>query len=170
MRLLKSITKALYTIMVNSFNRSMNNSTLLVALFITSCSTHNKTPEASVLTPHSKAKRSAILLKILKSSGLPSISSDETTTYRAFDVGCYLDPQVGKYQCQLYNKLPLNKATLYKVPQVESDQLSEILFDLPVSKGDSGASTPFVECRTNKDDQLLDNSCDIAITLDHPGP
>ena len=104
------------------------------------------------------------LLSSLKSSGLQGIKSGQTEIYRAESVSCLKDLTREIWKCGF-----MNTGKSYVVPVKESKALADVLFELPVAQGDSGAATSFIECRMFDGDPE-NAQCDVAISLDYPRP
>lgn len=146
--------------------------TLALTFVSISCSSKEKktetaapTPEASYQPrslreafPQNLPKQSANLVTLLKTAGIKSQKSDNTFGYRAYDVSC------SSVECSLRASPGGKKLSL---KGEKATQLAGIIFDLPVSQGDSGAETPFVECWTDNKDY---NNCNVAIQIDYSGP
>lgn len=108
--------------------------------------------------PQNLPKQSANLVKLLKAAGIKPQKSEDTFGYRGYDLSC------SSMECSL-RSAPNGKKLSLKGEK--ATQLAGIIFDLPVSQGDSGAETPFVECWTDNKDY---NNCSVAIQIDYSGP
>lgn len=135
---------------------------LLALFFLVSCASENKSLRE--LYPKNKAGESGVVVEALKASGLLPLKSGQTEIYRAENVSCLRELSVELWKCSF-----THAGKAYEIPNIESSTLSGILMNLPVPQGDSGVATSFIECRIF--DGLPENAdCDIAISLDYPGP
>lgn len=133
----------------------MKMSSIVILTLLISCATK---------APRRNALESTKVLSALKSSGLQGIQNGATETFRAENLTCLRDLSKDAWKCGF-----VNNGRNYEVPEKESGELSGILFNLPVAQGDSGAATPFIECRMY--DRDPENArCDVAISLDYQGP
>ena len=133
----------------------MKLSSIVILTLIVSCSTR---------APRENSFQSTKVLSSLRSSGLSGIQNGATEIYRAENLNCLKDLTKNVWKCGF-----TSQGKTYVIPEKESDILADILFDLPVAQGDSGAATPFVECRMyDKDPENA--RCDVAISLDYQGP
>lgn len=136
---------------------------ILLPLFLLfSCATQNKTIRE--LYPKNKPKDSKVVLSALEVSGITPVIKGQTKYYVAVNVSCLRELNIELWKCSF-----MNSGKQYDIPSIESAALSGILMNLPVPQGDSGVATSFIECRIFDGDP--DNAdCDIAISLDYPGP
>lgn len=104
--------------------------------------------------------KSTAVLQALISSGMIAVKNGESRLFQAEDVSCLRDLTKELWKCKF-----LSQGKSYEIPPRESAVLSEILFELPVAQGDSGAATSFIGCRTNDGDPES-AQCDIAVPLD----
>lgn len=136
---------------------------ILLLFLLVACSTsQNKTIRE--LYPKNKPRDSKVVLSALKASGITPVINGKTSIYVAVNVSCLRDLNIEVWKCSF-----TNSGQTYVVPTIESAALSGILIGLPVPQGDSGVATSFIECRMfDGDPENAD--CDIAISLDYPGP
>ncbi|MEK7355747.1 MAG: hypothetical protein AAB250_04830, partial [Bdellovibrionota bacterium] len=95
--------------------------------------------------PKDKPEQSSFLLGHLKASGARSTSSSgKQKIYRVFDLDCRTTVE-GKRTCSFADSFGCRVKSCRR-PVKDPEGLSNLLFDLPVAQGDSGAETPFIEC------------------------
>ncbi|MES2854802.1 MAG: hypothetical protein V4692_03010, partial [Bdellovibrionota bacterium] len=120
--------------------------------------------------PKNLPEQSSKLLKVLQSTKLKPTQTKSHKIYRAYDITCRVTPPEGKTVCDLSDKVPdAPGRRVFKVSDAQSEELSTILFGLPVPQGDSGATASFIECWATGEG-FKTSSCDIAINIDYPGP
>ena len=119
--------------------------------------------------PRSKPQQSTALYRLLASTGLkPTRKSKSLEAIIAYDTFCEMSPKTNKYKCTLKSSMD-KTAKKYAFSEKTSEELSQILFDLPTSQGDTGVSVRFIEC-TQMNYSSVSHSCDVSINLDYPGP
>lgn len=117
--------------------------------------------------PTGKRDQSGDLFAILKSTGVRVETLAHTQRLRVYDVNCSLK-NGENYECSYVTKPDAPKR--FRLSSLESVKLADLLFSLPVSQGDSGASTSFIECLHAAPQTKSQPFCSIAIDLDYAGP
>lgn len=139
----------------SGYNSSMKLPSLVILTLCFACSSQ---------TPREKTHESTKVLLSLRAAGLSGTKTAQTESFRAENVSCLKDLTKNIWKCGF-----ISNGKNFEIPEKESEVLSGILFDLPVAQGDSGAATPFIECRMYDGDPE-NAQCDVAISLDYQGP
>lgn len=118
--------------------------------------------------PANKPDQSGELYTYLKSANAPIEKTADQHRLRAYDLTCLLHSNSEKYDCTF--RTSPDHGLKFRVGSTESEKLANLLFGLPVSQGDSGASTRFVECVHFAPQEKSQPTCTVAIELDYVGP
>jgi hypothetical protein len=118
--------------------------------------------------PTRKPDQSPELFAALKSAGVSLEKKSGASRLRAYEVTCVMKTQSEHYECSF--QLNPDRGQRFRVARAESEKLANLLFSLPVSQGDSGVSTRFVECTHYSPQETSQPTCSVAIDLDYVGP
>lgn len=121
-------------------------------------------PKSAVASYPRGTKLSAEFAKALRALGAKTARRGSEERMRVRDLSCAMDmSKAGAVVCEFFDDIA-GKKKIRSGPA--ADEMRMRLFGFPVSQGDPGAATPWLEC----DRYDGHDTCTIAVMVDYEGP